>query len=146
MRDVVLNFSLFALALTVSLFIVSPQTRNILAPQDTQPDRNVLSTILFTANGEQYKVIKLQVDSTITVEIYKMLSAASYNLMAVFQIPNSRDVFYDLKSVPTNLFTTRLDNDDTQEIIVPTMDHNFVSHLNIIKFNSDTKTFAHHVL
>lgn len=146
MRESLLNFSLFIVALVFSGIVISPQARLFLARPIQSQERIVLATIFYSAENDHYKVVKLQVGSSVVIEIFKILASSNYSLMSFFEIPDSRDVFYDLNSTPTNLFTTHLDSEGAQEIVVPTMDKNFVSRLNIIKFNSSTKTFAHHKL
>lgn len=134
------------MALVLSSLLIAPQVRHRLFTTIVNEERTILATIPFSNGDEFYKIVKIKSGTTVSIEIYKLTASADYALMALFEIPDARDVYYDINSAPTNLFLAHLDSDGTQEIVVPTMGRNLESKLNIIKFNAQTKSFAHHSL
>jgi hypothetical protein len=139
------HFSLFLLCAIISTGLLLPNSRINLATLVNPDGRHVLATLPFTANNNEYKIIKLRKGSSIAVEIYKTKPGTlNSELQAVFDIPDSKDVFYDFKSSLSNLFEANIDEDPATEIIVPVMDNNLVARLNVIKYEPKSQQFSYH--
>lgn len=139
------NMSLFVLCMIVSAVLLTPSSRINLATIVNPDGRHVLATLPFNSDNSEYKIVKLRKGSNITVEIYKMKHGSlNSELQTVFDIPDSKDVFYDFKSSLSNLFEANIDEDPATEIIVPVMDNNLVSRLNVIKYEPKSKQFSYH--
>lgn len=143
MSSFVRNFSLFMSGLIASYIVLSPTYRSTLLHLTDSESRHILGTLVLKADDNQYKVVKLRHNNHILVEIYTMAPSHQYDLVSSFQIPDSRDVFYDFRETLSNLFSANIDDDDDEEVVVPVLDENLVAHLNVIKFDKSTQTFQH---
>ncbi len=145
MGNVAKNMSLFILCLLISATLLSPYSRLNMATLLQPPAREVVATLSFEAASQNFKIIKIKKGSGLAVEIYKTKPGSlSADLQAVFEIPDSKDVFYDFKSSLSNLFEANIDEDPATEIIVPVMDNNLVSRLSVIKYEPQSQQFTYH--
>lgn len=139
------NFGLFLTGLVASFLVISPTYRarfsNFISEKESS--RHILATLAFTAGPNLFKAVKIRKDKQIVVEIYKM-TTENYVLVTSFNIPGSRDLFYDFESSMSNLFSANIDADAGDEVIVPVLDQNLVARLNVIKFDPATKSFEHY--
>lgn len=139
------NLSLFCFCLVLSAVILTPQARERLTAFLNPDARTVLATLPMQTPQGRFKIVKLRKGEHISIEIYKLNEASvTGDLYATFEIPDSKDVFYDFKSTISNLFEANIDDDPTTEIIIPVMDHNLVARLNVIKFDPQSQHFTHH--
>jgi hypothetical protein len=138
------NFGLFLSALVASLIVLSPSYRGLLWRLSDNESRQILGTLNFHTDHSQYKIVKIRKQKHILVEIYKVRAEENYYLVDSFEIPDSRDVFYDFKTSATNLFSANIDSEEGEEVIIPVLDANMVAHMNIIKFDPQTKNFSHY--
>jgi len=138
------NFGLFLSGLIASFIVLSPSYQLPLMNFVDSDSRHILGTLMFNADNTQYKIVKLRQKHHILVEIYKVPSPEKYDLVSRFQIPDSRDVFYDFQKSLSNLFAANIDEDAIDEVVVPVLDDNMVAHLNVIKFDQATKSFLHY--
>jgi hypothetical protein len=138
------NFGLFLSALLASLVVLSPTYRDHLLQLTDAESRQILGTINLSVDHDRFKVVKIRTDKHILVEIYKIRDRENYYLVTSFEIPESRDVFYNFKASATNLFSANIDSDAGDEVLVPVLDQNMVAHMNIIKFDPIAKSFSHY--
>lgn len=139
------NFGLFLSGLVASALVLSPTYRNrILHFMDSDDTRHVLATLTLKTDDSQFKIVKIRKNKHILIEVYTVKDTEQFTLLSTFEIPYSRDVFYDLKTSMSNMFATNIDDDTVDEVIVPVMDENLVAHLNVIKFDPKTKNFEHY--
>lgn len=134
---------LFAICCVLSFLVTVPQTRNALLALQQSDKRVVLATLDYSADNTQYRVVKLRVANDIFVEIYKIDSEGSQALLTQFLIPYSRDAHFGSENSLSNLFQTNLDDDEDDEIVVPILDENLVSHFTVIKFDRGSQSFSH---
>lgn len=105
--------------------------------------RTVLATLDYYANDNRYRVVKLRIAHDIYIEIYKLGPEGQQSLLAQFALPYSRDAHFASDQALSNLFQTNLDEDSENEIVVPVLDENLVSHFTVIKFDRASNTFSH---
>lgn len=134
---------LFVVCCVLSFLVTVPQTRDALLALQQSDSRTVLATLDYHANKTNYRVVKLRVANDIFVEIYKLNTEGQQALIHQFTIPYSRDAHFASDAALSNLFQTNLDDDTENEIIVPILDENLVSHFTVIKFDRDSNSFSH---
>jgi hypothetical protein len=134
------NLSLFILALTLSFAFLSPKVRKYL-PLFPAEQRSVLAALPVKFGQDSYKVVKLRQGSHILIEIYRQ-NGARDELYAHFELQNKKDIFYDFKTSVTNMFIANIDEDQTNEILVPLLNKNLDSEISIIKYASAEKKFS----
>lgn len=137
------GISLFVLCCVLSFLVTVPQTRNALLALQQSDKRTVLATLDYSANSVKYRVVKLKVSSDIFVEIYKLAESGEQSLLTQFSLPYSRDAHFGTDASLSNLFQTNLDDDAENEIVVPVLDENLVSHFTVIKFDRGSNSFSH---
>jgi hypothetical protein len=136
---------LFIVCCVLSFLVTNPQTRNALLAFNGPGSRTVLATIDYHADNHHYKVVKLGMGTNVAIEIYKISQETGQQTMqSVFSIPYSRDTFFTSEDTLSNLFLSNLDDDADNEIIVPVLDENLVSHLTVIKYDKNSQSFSHH--
>ncbi|MES2768501.1 MAG: hypothetical protein V4596_05080 [Bdellovibrionota bacterium] len=109
-----------------------------------QLDRKVLSILVFTpdTNSEPYQIMKVKISNKIMVEIYKIINQYNYELVSQIDTGSKYEGYFLLGGNATNLAYINIDDDPMSEIIVPGFDNNLSAHLNVIKFDSNTKSFT----
>ncbi|MCC6138493.1 MAG: hypothetical protein IT287_07655 [Bdellovibrionaceae bacterium] len=137
------GITLFAVCCLLSFLVTVPQTRNALLALQQSDKRTVLATLDYSANNTKYRVVKLKVANDIFVEIYKLSEIGEQSLQIQFSLPYSRDAHFGTDSSLSNLFQTNLDDDSQNEIIVPILDENLVSHFTVIKYDKNSSSFSH---
>jgi hypothetical protein len=107
-------------------------------------NRKVLSSLVFSPEGmtERYQILKVKNNDKIIVEIYKIID--QYNSLFISRIDTGAkyEGYFLLGGNATNLAYINIDDEPTQEIIVPAFDNNLIAHLNVIKFDTSTKSFS----
>lgn len=134
------NLSLFILALTLSFAFLSPKVRKYL-PLFSADQRSVLATLPVKFGQDSYKIVKLRQGPHILIEIYRQ-NGAHDELYAQFELQNKKDIYYDFKTSVTNMFIANIDEDQTNEILVPLLNKNLDSEISIIKYASTEKKFS----
>lgn len=109
-----------------------------------QLDRKVLSTLIFTpdSKSEPYQIMKVKIRNKIMVEIYKIINQYNYEFVSQIDTGSKYEGYFLLGGSATNLAYINIDDDPTNEIIVPGFDNNLSAHLNVIKFDSSTQSFT----
>ncbi len=133
---------LFVACCLLSFLVINPHTRNALLALQQSDKRNILAILDYSANNTNYRVVKLRVANDIFVEIYKIDPQGTQQLLTQFLIPYSRDAHFGSDAELSNLFQTNLDDDPENEIVVPILDENLVSHFTVIKFDRGTQSFT----
>lgn len=134
---------LFVTCCVLSFLVTVPQTRNALLALQQSDKRVVLATLDYTTHGTNYRVVKLRVANDIYIEIYKLDAQGGHSLLTQFLIPYSRDAHFGSDAALSNLFQTNLDDDNDNEIVVPILDENLVSHFTVIKYDRNSQSFSH---
>jgi len=105
-------------------------------------DRKVISI----AQGKIFpsgegRVVKIQTPTGLLLEIYGPNEAGTEILLNKIPLPDRRDALFQFRARATSLALKDLDNDDIFEIIAPSYDSTLIPHLNIFRFNKDSKQF-----
>ena len=129
--------------LLFSLVILLPSNRNKILTYVLPQKRDVLATLRFDLKDQEYQAVKIKEGNDIHVEIYRS-NGGIPELVNKFTVNNSRDVFFDFNSSLSNLFTANIDDDEFLEVVIPVLDKNLVSKLNIIKYNPGDKSFSYY--
>lgn len=131
------------MGLFISLMVLLPSNRKKLLAYIYPAKRNVLATLRFDLKDEEFQAVKIQERNDIHIEIYRSRGGIP-ELVNKFTASNSRDVFFDFNSSLSNLFTANIDQDEFLEVVVPILDKNLVSRLNVIKYNPGDKSFSYY--
>ena len=106
-------------------------------------NREVLSQIVFSPDQlSKYQIIKVKIDNKIIVEIYKILNEYNFEFVSRIDTGSKYEGYFLLGGNATNLAYINIDDEPMKEIIVPGFDNNLTANLNVIKFDSDNKTFT----
>lgn len=76
------------------------------------------------------------------VEIYKIINPSTFELVSQIDTGSKYEGYFLLGGNATNLAYINIDDDPIQEIIVPGFDSNLTAHLNVIKFDTNEKSFS----
>jgi hypothetical protein len=124
--------------------VVHPDIRSLLRTQ-IQPtnQREVLATITapLSEGGAQVKVVKIRTPQALILEVFETGENTSGSLLQHIELPDKRDGYFTFNGEATNLAIDDIDGDNQAEIIVPSFDENLVAHLNIFRFQSETRQF-----
>lgn len=138
-----LSFSLGLGMMAVSLSLafsssLKYQVRNWLALNE----RVVLSTLTgnITNDGMLSKIIKVRADNQLFIEVYQV-GEDGQELISKLALPDSQDAYFHLRGESANLLLNDVDGDSVAEIVAPSYDANFVAHLNIFKYDPQSKSF-----
>lgn len=137
------KWAIAAIGLVLVVACIYPPSRhwlqNFLAPES---GREVLATaegdLLNT--GKIVKVIKYRGPEGIFVEIVDN-DPEHTDLIAKIVIPDKRDGLFNLHGRVTRLAIADFDNDGANELLVPTFDDQLVPHLNIYRYNPQSRQF-----
>lgn len=107
-------------------------------------NRTVLSSLIYSPSREdgRYNILKIKKNDKIIVEIYKMIDDYNFKYDSQIDTGSKYEGYFLLGGNATNLAHVNIDDDAVSEIIVPGFDNNLTAHLNVIKFDSSTKTFT----
>ncbi len=109
-------------------------------------DQGFNREVLATADGDllndghPVKVIKYKGPDSIFVEVVDA-DASSSKLIARIILPDKKDGLFNLHGVVTRLAIADIDGDGTNELLIPTFDDQLVPHLNIYRYNPETRRF-----
>lgn len=130
----------FSCALILSAWIISSR-QSVFFTWLKADGRSVLAALPVRFGDDQFKIVKLKDPAGILVEVYKEVENQS-SLYTQFRFENRSDAYYDFKSSVTNLFVANIDEDDENEIIIPSLTKNLESEINVIKYESTEKKFT----
>lgn len=112
-------------------------------PQSSQNLREILSitTARFREIQGPVKVVKLQVNRGVQIEIYSKPQGASFELIGEFVFPATRDGFFDTAGFISNLAIFDSNGDGENEILVPVMKSTTEAELHRIEFVKELGKF-----
>jgi len=95
-----------------------------------------------TGDGFQVAVIKVKTADTLALEIFET-RAETGRIQFVKRIilPQKRDAYFNFHGHTSNLVMADVDNDKQLEIIAPTFDDDLIPHLNVYKYDVESKDF-----
>lgn len=129
-------------AVTLATITLSPSLRSeILGLVERPYSREVLATAegQVLNDGKVYKVIKFRGPTSIFIEVVEPKDETK--LLARVVIPDRRDGLFNLKGRVTRLAIDDIDEDGKYELLVPTFDDQLVPHLNVYRYDNDSKEF-----
>lgn len=132
------------LAGMVALAALNGNIRQSLRDRFHLPYRKVLSTATgdITGEGQLIKVVKIKTQKGLFIEIYSVDASHQGPLVNRFRLPDTRDGYFHFRGQATNLALDDLDGDRVLEILAPSFDEELVAHLNIYKYDAETKSFS----
>ncbi len=92
-------------------------------------------------DGTPIQVAKIRTRDSLILEIYAPSKDGSRALIDRIVLEESRDGYFTLNGSLTNLAIDDVDGDNKMEIIAPAFDHNLTAHLNVFRFDRESKTF-----
>lgn len=128
---------------SLAITLISP-LRNFLKNSLFSTEKEILAQISsdLLNNGELLQILKVRTKDGLTIEIYPHPSQPKNKFQPVtLVIGDFHDAFLKFKDSAENLFVKDFNNDGIQEIVAPSFDFNWKTHLNIFKYNFATKGF-----
>ena len=141
-KEKLLFFTFFLALVGLScLFFFSDNIRNKISNKSQKPFRKIIASIEadLSEQGNKYKVLKIQSEKGLFVEIYNANS--NYNKVAEFSLFNAYDGHLTIEGQATNLALKDLDGDQITEIIAPSFSKSQEPKVHIFKFNLPLLTF-----
>lgn len=109
-----------------------------------QPDyRKLVSTVIgdVLGDGTPIQVTKVKTRDALFLEIYKPSKSGARELIQRIKLDEQKDAYFTLKGKVINLAIDDVYGDHTLEIIAPAFDQNLTAHLNIYKYDKNSKLF-----
>ncbi|MGE3974024.1 MAG: hypothetical protein AB7F59_05810 [Bdellovibrionales bacterium] len=105
--------------------------------------REILSTVVgdILGDGTPVQVVKIRAGDRLFLEVYVPTHSGTRILIDTITLSENRDSYFSINGQFTNLAVDDVDGDQRLEIVSPTVDHNLTAHLNVFKFNEETKLF-----
>ncbi len=139
MSFVVRSVAFLFLALLISLLVLSPSFRESVFTL-SKNQRLVLAALPIHLDNADFKIVKIRQGPHILIEIYLQKKESS-ELHSRFEFENKKDVYYDFKSSVTNMFIANIDQNASEEILIPLLDQNLESQIKVIRYSSEQKKF-----
>ncbi len=107
-------------------------------------ERKVLSYLIYSPEigAERYQIFKVKNKNKILVEVYKVINESTFEPVSHIDTGSKYEGYFLLGGNATNLAYINIDDDPLHEIIVPGFDSNLAAQLNVIKFDTNTKSFS----
>lgn len=140
-RWLVLIFSLLALIFMVVVGV--PSWRTSVQEYFTKPEHDILATAEgdLLGDGSNCKVIKYMGSEGVYVEIRKLKPDGNSDLVDRVLMPDKHDGLFNFQGHVTRLAIYDIDQDGKLEVLAPTFDNQLIPHMNILKYNSDSRHF-----
>lgn len=91
-------------------------------------------------DGTNVKVIKYRSPEGLFIEVVKIMGANSMMIERI-ALPDKHDGLFNYQGHVTRLAIADIDQDGTQELLVPTFDQQLVPHLNVFRYNPEIQRF-----
>ena len=131
-----------ALFLVSGWLFLSPSARAPLREFFAPPEKKILSVASgpITPNGSS-RVFKVKTPAGLFVEAYGPIKDGYEPLISRLRLPDIHNAYFQVLGRATDLALKDVDGDQIFEIIAPSMDGALVPHLNIFRYNKDSKQF-----
>lgn len=136
---------LLAVALILVVLAATPSVRIYFQSKFSNPERVILSKVsgYIQAAQKQYLIFKIKEGHGLLIEIYEIsANGDSQTLKQRFNLDDDTDSYVMIDKNTTNLALSDVDNDDSLEIVAPSVDQNGNSRLNTFKFDPNLNSFV----
>jgi archaellum component FlaF (FlaF/FlaG flagellin family) len=130
-----------ALVLIFIVFVASTDLRTSLQAKLNKPFRRVLAVASAQFSGTPMKVVKVQSQEGISLEVYQASDPSRTPLVDQILLPDRFDAYFKFRGEALNLAVDDTNGDSHLEIIAPTFDEARRSRLHIFQFNPEIKKF-----
>jgi hypothetical protein len=133
---------LLLLAAALVAAVLTPSLRGKIQRQFAGPEREILATAEgdLLNDGSSVKVIKCRNFEGLFVEILKV-EGTHARMVDKILLPDKHDGLFNYEGHVTRLAIGDIDQDGTQELLIPTFDQQLVPHLNVFRYNSAIQRF-----
>ncbi len=106
-------------------------------------DRVLISTAVgdILGDGTPVEVAKVKTPEGIVLEIYTPGPQGTRVLLEKIFLDQERDGYFTFNGQLVSLAIDDIDGDHKPEILAPAFDQQLTAHLNVYKYNADSKTF-----
>ena len=109
--------------------------------QSTTETRKIIGKLIASYPDKQYVIFKVQTESGIDLEIFEKDLAGQQKLKQKFAFIDETEAYLMMNENSENLALADYDKDGFTDIVMPTVDKNGNSRLNIFKYNSELQQF-----
>lgn len=133
---------LLLLAAALVAAVLTPSLRTRVQEHLAGSGREILATAEgdLLNDGSPVKVMKYRSSEGLFVEIVKVDGANSHMVEKIV-LPDKHDGLFNYQGHVTRLAIADIDQDGTQELLVPTFDQQLVPHLNVFRYNPAIQRF-----
>lgn len=143
-----LTYTVYAFAglcLAFSLVVsMHPQIRSYLQAKVYNKERIILSTTTgnVLGTGQLAKIVKIQSEGELFVEVYAYLEDGTQELVDRISIGKVQDAYFNVNGQSSNLILDDVDGDHLMEIVVPSFNKDLVANISILKYDEDRLGFV----
>ncbi len=139
-----IKFTLYVSLVLVALLFAVLSTNNSfrrLFNSNNIQTRQILGKIFATFGGVNYVILKIKTETGIAVEFFEKPATGQQKLKQKFSLGDDTEAFLMINDNSTNLSLVDTDKDGELDIVVPTVDRNGNSRLNVFKYQADLNQF-----
>jgi len=152
-RDYFFSSNIYTRIFRLSLFVISlfalivasvPELKEMAQSSVRKSEfRHILSVASgdLLSNGSNVKVVKVKTQHGLFLEVYGASENFNRPLLERILLPDKTDGYFHFRGQATNLALDDIDGDNKLEIIAPSFDRDLIAHLNVYKYNQETKRF-----
>lgn len=133
-----------AVIVIAAVFSSMISARNIFQP--TTETRKIVGKLMASFPDRQYVIFKVQTESGIDLEVFEKDLSGLQKLKQKFSFLDDTEAFLMMNENSENLALIDYDKDGFQDIVMPTVDKNGNSRLNIFKYNAELQQFMPQLL
>ncbi len=125
---------LFILSIVASVVLLNPTVKKKTMALLLNDQKEVLSQLELVQEGRTFKIIKVQDEKGLGVELYKT-EGDSLVFLDSHQLTDKKDAFYKFNESKHNLFAKDINGDGVEELILPSLDKNMKARLNVFRLD-----------
>lgn len=131
------------LTLAALIAVVNPHIRNRIRTRFETNQRVMLTTTSgdLLHDGRKIEVIKYKGPEGISLEVLAGDKTGSKTIVDRIVLPDHHDGLFNFEGHVTGLAVADIDGDGRIELMAPTFDDQLVPHLNLFRYNPETKKF-----
>lgn len=140
-NKLVLYVALIVVALVFAVLSTNNSFRKLFSSENIQT-REVVGKVFATFGEMNYVILKIKTETGIAVEFFEKPATGQQKLKQKFSLGDDTEAFLMINDNSTNLSLVDTDKDGELDIVVPTVDRNGNSRLNVFKYQADLNQFV----
>lgn len=143
MNKNIVKLGLSAVAILVGVVSLNREWSQSIRERFESKDRVLISTAVgdILGDGNPVEVAKVKTSDGIKLEVYVPGPQGTRILLETIPLDQERDGYFTFNGQLVSLAIDDIDGDHRFEILAPAFDHQLTAHLNVFKYNPESKTF-----